>query len=277
MKYFCFRFDVDTHKCLRDGVPLLLTLAKELDVKFTFFINFGQAVHRPSFIKSIFSKTNKKGDASLSALTKLGIKDYFYLSLFNPYVGKKYFQILENIQNSGHEIGLHGGKNHETWLRYANTWNSEEIRGQLNWGLDTAKGLLHGRTIKGFASPGWNGSEKINDYLRISKFLYVADVHTDQPLEMVSTKNNLRYIPTNITGGETGIAYLEHCRAKRLNDRDILNDFTEKLNQRKRLATVYDHPYFAAIKELRLVKEMIQMAKSKNYNIVTMHDIATKL
>jgi len=278
MKYFCFRFDVDTHKCLQEGVPPLLSLARDLNVKFTFFVNFGQAVNRFSFIRAIVKKPQKATETkSLSALTKLGVKDYVFISLFNPFIGNRDRQILKNIEKNRHEIGLHGGKNHETWSRYAHRWTVEEIRNELIWGREQIKRISDREPISGFASPSWNGSEKINNILREFNFTYVADIHSDQPIETVLMRKGLKYIPTNITGEPEGVGYIEYCRASQMSDLEILIDFQNKLNARKKLATVYDHPYYAGIKELNLVKSMIQMAKAMDYKIVTMREIAKNL
>lgn len=43
-KRFVFRFDIDTHKCIRDGVPNLLAIFKEYNVPCTFFLNTGKSV-----------------------------------------------------------------------------------------------------------------------------------------------------------------------------------------------------------------------------------------
>ena len=40
------RFDIDTHKCIRDGVPNLLEISEERNVRFTFFLNAGRAISR---------------------------------------------------------------------------------------------------------------------------------------------------------------------------------------------------------------------------------------
>jgi peptidoglycan/xylan/chitin deacetylase (PgdA/CDA1 family) len=278
MKYFCFRFDVDTHKCLHEGVPQLLNLARDLGVKFTFFVNFGQAVNRISYINAVIKKRQGlAGTKSLSALTKLGIKDYLFISLFNPFIGNRYPSILKKIVRNGHEIGLHGGKNHETWSRYARTWGVEKIRSELVWGKQQIKRISNKEPFCGFASPSWNGSEKINNILRELNFTYVADTHSNHPIEKVSTKKGLKYIPTNITGEPEGVGYIEYCRAAQMSDAEILSDFQNKLKVRKRLATVYDHPYYVGIQELNLVKSMIQIAKAMGYKIVTMREIAKKL
>lgn len=278
MKYFCFRFDVDTHKCLQEGVPPLLSLARDLNVKFTFFVNFGQAVNRASFLGTMIKKTRRiVKTKSLSALTKLGVKDYVFISLFNPFIGEGDPSILKNTIKDGHELGLHGGKNHETWSRYAHRWTVEEIRNELIWGREQIKRISDREPISGFASPSWNGSEKINNILREFNFTYVADIHSDQPIETVLMRKGLKYIPTNIAGEPEGVGYIEYCRASRMCDAEILSDFQNKLKVRKKLATVYDHPYYVGIKELNLVKSMIQMAKAMDYKIVTMREIAKNL
>jgi hypothetical protein len=52
MKYFCFRFDVDTPKCIKKGVPNLISLSKKLDVPFTFFIKTQQSKLIDGFYKT---------------------------------------------------------------------------------------------------------------------------------------------------------------------------------------------------------------------------------
>lgn len=274
MKYFCFRFDIDTHKCLHEGVPRLLNLACELNVKYTFFVNFGQAVNRSLFINELVRGTKKTiGTKSLSALTKLGIKDYISVALFNPFIGTSSQNILGEILRQGHEIGLHGGRNHETWLRQAHTWPITTIRRELMWGINQMKHVSDLR-MAGFASPGWNGSKKINTVLEELHFSYVADIHSDKPYETIKVVNGLKLIPTNITGEPEGVGYLEYCRALLMNDTEIMTDFTNKLQKRNKLAVVYDHPYFAGVQELKLVKQFTKTAQKMNYKVATMHEIA---
>lgn len=275
MKYLSFRFDVDTHKCLRDGVPNLLKLAKQHGVKFTFFINVGQAVNRLDFFKGKLRGTQKKGITSLSPITKLGIKDYLIISLFNPYIGSSYPEKVKMIAKYGHEIGLHGGTNHQTWLENAKKWQPERIEKELLFGIKFLKNL-NNKDVIGFASPGWNGSAKINRILKKLGFLYVADTHTDKIYEKITVTKNLKEIPTNITGEPGGVGYLEHCRAKKMDDEQILGDFKKKLVERKKLAVLYDHPYFAGTKEIALLGRMIKLAKEMSFNIIMLKDIINK-
>lgn len=44
MSTIAFRFDVDTHKCIRDGVEHLLALSSKYEAPFTFFLNTGCSI-----------------------------------------------------------------------------------------------------------------------------------------------------------------------------------------------------------------------------------------
>ena len=77
-------------KCIKKGVPNLISLSKKLDVPFTFFINMGRGTSRWSFIKKIIpfgSKSIPHTTLKLSNLKKLvnsfhktpGFIDFFRL------------------------------------------------------------------------------------------------------------------------------------------------------------------------------------------------------
>lgn len=276
MKYLCFRFDVDTHKCIRDGVPNLLTLAKDQHVKFTFFINVGKAIDRWHLLKSSFKKNQKKNIKSLSPITKLGLKDYLIISLLNPFIGMKYANDIKMISKHGHEIGLHGGMNHQTWFNDAKSWSAEKIKKELLWAMNILN-HINKKPVIGFTSPGWNGSYKINSVLKQLGFLYVSDIHSSKPIEKIIETKGLTKIPTNIAGEPGGVGYLEHCRALKMTDSQILADFKDKLDRRKKLAVIYDHPYYAGVKELILLKKMIELAKNMSVSIIMMKEILNKL
>lgn len=275
MKYFCFRFDVDTHKCLRDGVPNLIKLANELNVKFTFFVNFGKTFDHFSFIKSRLKSSKKNVHSnSLPAHVKLGLKDTLQVLLLNPTIGKHNPEILKEIVKSGHELGLHGGSNHEDWLKNASRWSSKKTEAEILWGYNQLRKYIRANTIYGFASPGFTTSNKVNRILSDLGFAYVADIHSDNPIEKIVKKNNLKLIPTNILGEPHGVGYIEHCRVLGMEDLQILSDFKNKLLKRKKLAIVYDHPYYAGVEELNLIREMINIVKKMNFKIVTMREIS---
>jgi len=103
MKYFCFRFDVDTPKCIKKGVPNLISFSKKLDVPFTFFINMGRGTSRWSYIKKTLPFGNKSiahTTPKLSNLKKLGLWNYFLMALMNPKVGNSHPNIIKSLKKA---------------------------------------------------------------------------------------------------------------------------------------------------------------------------------
>jgi|TARA_B110000263_G_scaffold171875_1_gene149835 peptidoglycan/xylan/chitin deacetylase (PgdA/CDA1 family) len=279
MKYFCFRFDVDTPKCVKVGIPNLISLSKELDVPFTFFINMGHGTSRWSFIKnlSFFNSTTTKHSAQkLSNLNKLGLSDYLKMAILNPQVGNSYPNIIQSLENSGHEVGLHGGSNHGEWQYESDTWNKKKFLDEIVSSLNSLNKCINNKPT-GFSSPGWKSSNELHQILESLGFLYIADAHGEhhEKITIAQNSSKLLQIPTNILGEPGGVAYLENLRAQRMNDSSILKNFSKRLDG-KTLAVIYDHPYYAGIKELPILKAMIKIVQARGFQIVTLKTIAEK-
>ena len=125
----------------------------------------------------------------------------------------------------------------------------------------------------GFSSPGWCGSNDLNIILESLDFHYVADAYGEDLKKIVSVENEskLLQVPTNILG-DGGVAYLENLRAKNMNDNAILKDFSSKLDERL-FAVIYDHPYYAGIQEITMIESMVDMVRSKGFQIVTLRTL----
>ena len=280
-KYVCFRFDVDTHRCLRQGVPPLLELARTLNVPFTFFVNMGRAVSQWDSCRRLLGVApahQVERITRLPTLHKLGLRDYLVAALLNPRVGVSQPQVLRAIHAAGHEIGLHGGYNHATWQARGARWPVARLRAEIAWGLAQlqAAGIGHPAA---FASPGWQGSEALHDVLASLDFAIVADAHGDG-LEAIGQVNGhpcLRTVPTNIVGEPGGVGYLEHLRASGLSRDAAMDDFARRLAGTQRLAVVYDHPCVAGLALLPLVRSLIDIARSLGCEIVTISDAVQRL
>lgn len=272
--YLCFRFDIDTHKCIRDGVPPILALFKKYNRSATFFLNTGKSIEHNHALQSFFvKKTMKEEVVSLSALKKLGPRDYLQVLLFNPTISKNYKKNINDLINSSNEIGLHGGHNHEEWHYFAKTWGKERAHQEIKWGIEQLKKYKKDLAIEGFASPGWNGSSVIDASLSEMGFSYVSDIHTDKPDQKIIKNGKFHKIPTNISGEPGGVGYIEHCRAKGMSSKDIIKDFRNKLEQRKKFAIIYDHPYYVGVQEIDILEEMIKVGLSMKFSIIPMRNL----
>jgi len=281
MRYFCFRFDVDTHKCIKEGVPNLVKLGDELDVRFTFFVNMGRAISHSELVKKLLFKknvdsNNDESNSKYSPLYKLGKKDYIWAAVINPQVGFGNIEIIKELVRKGHEFGLHGGKNHSNWQNNARRWNRKKISKEIK---DTLKKLEKSKLprCKSFCSPGFTCKSLIHAVLSENGFKYASDSFDKddsrtEGINKIYNDSDLINIHVNISSNYD-IAYIENLRARGFKDKQILSDFRNKLNSIKKYAVVYGHPYYEGIRELNILRQLMDEARRQGFTLVTMEKI----
>ncbi len=306
-RLLAFRFDVDTHRCIREGVPNLLDLGREADARFTFFVNMGRAVNRTSTLAGVLGGwRSTRPDApnpqdrpvSLSARFKLGLKHYLVAATLNPKVGAGSPRVIQRALREGHEVGLHGGANHATWQAGAKKWDRRRLerevaagkrqllraaggrRGQIRAsegpGIEGSGFEGSGFQIRGFASPGWQSSRELWPVLAAHGFDYVADArgrHRD--IEVTPPPASLCCVPTHLCGEPGGVAYLEHHHAIGGTTADALADFEAALREKRRFLVLYDHPYYAGIRRIELLRSMIEAGRQAGYRTATLSEVAS--
>lgn len=270
MKFFCFRFDVDTERCIAEGIPNLLNLSKKTKTSFTFFFNMGRGISKKAYLNR--KKSGPAIAAKLSNYKKLGIYYYLRTIFLNPNVGLSYKKIIQDTYQQGHEVGLHGGKNHGEWMYNAQTWNKNHFFQEIKWGLEQMK-QLNIENISSFSSPGWQTTITLQQVLKEFNFQIIADEHGELLEDIVDLGNNLYSIPTNFAGEPEGVGYFENKCAQGLTDDEFLNNFSQQLDNIKKLGVLYDHPYYAGIQKLDLLEKTIETVKEKGFIIKTMQEI----
>ena len=273
MKRLVFRFDVDTHKCIRDGVPRLLEISNKYDVPFTFFLNMGKSISIKDSLKNLLSQNKEeisnKIPQMMSAFQKLGMKDYLIAAVINPNISNYKIQI-EQLLGSKCEVGLHGGRNHATW---ANTveWSEEDIKDELQWALGKLKDIDADYKIKGFASPEWKSKEGLSEILKELGFVYCGDMRClgEEP---INRNDELLKIGVNLLGEPGGVAFFENCRVKGMTDDEIIEMVLSCFSE---LDTVvlYDHPYYAGIREIECIARLIEKAKNAGIQICKLEEL----
>lgn len=272
MKKLVFRFDIDTHKCIRDGVPRLLAVANEYEVPFTFFLNCGKSISFINSLKSLVFGTNREDSEKpemMSAMQKLGMKDYLVAAFINPNISNYKAQIKQ-LLDSGCEIGLHGGRNHAIWGNKTE-WSEESVRQETVWALARVRKINPEFTPRGFASPEWNGPDFLPEILKEEGFTYYGDFRCvgQEPIKLDGI---LPIIGVNLLGEPGGVAFFENCRVRGLNDREIVRtimDSFEKLDT----VVLYDHPYYAGLNETGCIIKIIESAKSKGIQICKLEEL----
>lgn len=266
-KLFAVRFDVDTHRCVREGMPALAALGRRLDAPFTFFVNMGRAV---AWGAAFGRRRGAPTAAKLSAREKLGWRDWLVAAALNPPVGAGAPDVIVAARALGHEIGLHGGSNHAVWQREAATWTEDRLAREIDGVLPALTERL-GAPPAGFASPGWTTHPALPTVLAARGFAYLADLHGPGEDERTGPITAVR---TRLTGEPGGVAYLEHLRALGLDDAAVERRFEEDLERAGSPAVVYDHPYFAGVRELRMVGRLVEIARERGYRVVPVGAVA---
>jgi peptidoglycan/xylan/chitin deacetylase (PgdA/CDA1 family) len=188
--------------------------------------------------------------------------------LLNPRVGAADPEIIRRFDAGGHEIGLHGGRNHATWASAAPTWPAARVTEELEWGLATL--ARAGVRPQGFASPAWRGGELIDTVLAELGFRYVADEHG--PGQAITLREPLPSIRTAISAEPGGVGYVESARAAGLSDREFAAGFRERLLSSGPVAIAYDHPFWAGTSDLERVALMVNIARDEGFRISTIAD-----
>ena len=241
----------------------------------------GRAVNRFEALKKLLrgrgTEQSSLGDSSrLTARSKLGLRHYFVAALLNPMVGAGSPDVIRRALREGHEVGLHGGRNHATWQAGARDWDARRIGGEVASGreqLARAAGPWW-REVRGFASPGWQGPPGLWPILAQNGFEYVADTRgRHREPDRAPAPSGLWRVPTHLVGEPGGVAYLEHHHAAGRTGGEVLADFGAALRENRRFLVLYDHPYYAGIQKLELLRRMIEVGRLAGYQIGTLSDV----
>jgi undecaprenyl phosphate-alpha-L-ara4FN deformylase len=101
------KIDVDTERGTRLGVPAMLQLFAELDIRTTFLFSLGPD-NTGRAIKRIFRPGFFKKAARTSVVSVYGIRTLMNgVLLPGPHVGRRHESIMRAARESGHEVGIH--------------------------------------------------------------------------------------------------------------------------------------------------------------------------
>ena len=166
------RVDVDTFRGTREGVPSLLKLFSEEQIRATFFFSVGpdnMGRHLWRLLKpEFFMKMIRSRAASLYGW------DILLCGTFGPGPGMaKLGGVMRDAIRDGHEAGLHAW-DHHAWQSRIGRVQAGFIREHLKRGYETLSDILGG-PVTCSAAPSWKCDEAVLLEKEKYPFLYNSD------------------------------------------------------------------------------------------------------
>ena len=168
------KVDVDTLRGTLDGVPALLRLFDQHQIRATFLFSLGpdhtgralRRVFRPGFL----SKVRRTSVAS-----HYGLKTLMYGTLLpGPHIGRRAGHIMREVAAAGHEVGIHC-YDHIRWQDFVAKKNADWTRREMQRAVDAFQEVF-GREADVIGAAGW----QINSHALVLEeefgFSYASDV-----------------------------------------------------------------------------------------------------
>jgi peptidoglycan/xylan/chitin deacetylase (PgdA/CDA1 family) len=268
-KTLAFRFDVDSVRCIEEGIPRLIELGERRSVRFTFYVNMGRSfnwVHNLRYFASRRRRASRAARApALPTYAKLGARGVLKTMFLNPVLGERYRGTFDRLHAAGHELGLHGGTDHVVWQRSLDDLSPNEVGALLRPAYE-AFVRRYGRPA-GFASPGFVHNDTVLRLMDRYGFAYGSDRPGEEPFRPSIEGVELDHfqVPVNVVG-PSQVPIVEHMLATGHDEDEIVAACVEGITALD-FALLYGHPYVEGVRAEIL--DAVISAVQESHEVVT--------
>jgi len=194
-KVLGIKIDVDTYHGMKNGVPRLLNILGNYDIKGTFFLSIGPDASGRAIIQLIKNPRFLKKMVRTNAVGLYGLRTALYGTLLpSPMIALSFPDIVQEILSQGHEVQFHAW-DHRRWQDEVHRRSSQWMR---DWFEKGVRGFaeLTGQEPSAFGAPAWIINDKVLDVLKDYQFNYLSCTRAKKPF--IHEKIGVVEIPSDL-------------------------------------------------------------------------------
>ena len=268
MKKIAIKIDVDTKRGYDIGVPRMLDVFKEENIKATFFFSMGTD-NSGKAIRRIFRKGFLAKMMRTKAPSTYGFKTMMYGTILPaPHIVEPNPAPFIRAIKENHECGIHCW-DHVYWQDKLPNLSENTIRQELEKAINLFYKIA-GFKAKACAAPGWQVTPRSLKVQQELGFDYCSDVRGYRPFYPMM--NEVDYKPLQIPGT---LLTMDECLGSVLDGQEITEEnivdyWLKNCDKDWNVLTI--HSEMEGLKQLPILKEFIVKAKKQGFTFVKLEE-----
>jgi len=174
------KIDVDTYQGMRLGVPRLLSLLREMDLRATFYLSIGPDASGRAVLQLLKNPRFLKKMVRTRAASLYGFRTALYGTLLpSPKIALSFPELVRRIVAEGHEAQFHAW-DHRRWQDELTVRPEGWIRDWFSRGIDGFEALT-GKRPTSFGAPAWLIDDRVLSMVRDLGFDYLSCTRAKVP------------------------------------------------------------------------------------------------
>ena len=213
------KIDVDTYQGMRRGVPRLLNMLRENDLRATFYLSIGPDASGRAILQMLKNPSFLKKMVRTRAASLYGFRTALYGTLLpSPKIALSFPELVRRILAEGHEAQFHAW-DHRRWQDELAVRPEGWVRDWFRRGIDGFQSLT-GKRPTSFGAPAWLIDDRVLSIVRDFRFDYLSCTRAKTPF--IHEGTGLVEIPSDLPCfEETGMQEGERVIVSRLTEGGI--------------------------------------------------------
>ena len=264
------KIDVDTDRGTRIGVPNLLNLFDEFNIKATFLFSLGpdntgraiKRIFRPGFL----SKVSRTGVVSTYGLRTL-LNGVF---LPGPHVGRRNKDVMRLARDRGHEVGIHC-YDHIRWQDGLAKMTRDEVYAEFGKARKEFERIFK-EPAKTAGSAGWQANSFSLAAYDDAKLLYASDARGTHPFipRCGGTVYKTLQIPTTLPTLDELLGRPEYPKER-------IAEYYLSLLVPNKLNVLTIHAELEGMRQITLFRSLLELVRERQIQVKKLDDLAVNL